>query len=78
MAKYIFYALVLVLLYKLIFDFIIPIFITTKKMRDQFAKAKQQMEEHQNASQGNIKTSQDFSTENSKIGEYIEFEEIRK
>ena len=74
MARYIFYALVIVLLYKLIFDFIIPIFITTKKMRDQFAKAKQQMEEHQNAQQNNIKV----STENSKIGEYIEFEEIRK
>jgi len=78
MARYIFYALVIVLLYKLIFDFIIPIFITTKKMRDQFAKAKQQMEEHQNANQPHIKTTQDFSTENSKIGEYIEFEEIRK
>jgi len=47
-------------------------------MRDQFAKAKQQMEEHQNANQPHIKTTQDFSTENSKIGEYIEFEEIRK
>ena len=47
-------------------------------MRDQFAKAKQQMEEHQNANQSNIKTSHEFSTENSKIGEYIEFEEIRK
>jgi len=78
MARYIFYALVIVLLYKLIFDFIIPIFITTKKMRDQFAKAKQQMEEHQNAKHPHIKTTQDFSTENSKIGEYIEFEEIRK
>jgi len=74
MARYIFYALVIVLLYKLIFDFIIPIFITTKKMRDQFAKAKQQMEEQQNPQQNNIKV----STENSKIGEYIEFEEIRK
>ena len=47
-------------------------------MRDQFAKAKQQMEEQQNAHQGNIKTSHGISTENSKIGEYIEFEEVRK
>ena len=74
MARYIFYALLLSLLYKLVFDFIIPIFITTKKMRDQFAKAKQQMEEQQNPQQNNIKV----STENSKIGEYIDFEEVRK
>ena len=43
-------------------------------MRDQFAKAKQQMEDQQNGQQSNIKV----TTENSKIGEYIDFEEVRK
>ena len=80
MARYIFYALVVYLLYRLIFGFIIPIFRTSKKMREQFNQARQQMEDqyqqsgqqHQDAGRHNV------PKENAKIGEYIDFEEISK
>jgi hypothetical protein len=81
MARFIFYALVVFLLYKLIFDFIIPIFVTTKKMREQFSKAKQQMEDQYNQQHGQHPHDQDksnISGVTSGIGEYIDFEEIRK
>ena len=81
MARYIFYALVAFLLYKLIFDFIIPIFITSKKMREQFNRAKQQMEDQykqQNGENAPHDKKVNSNDATSKIGEYIDFEEIRK
>jgi len=80
MARFIFYALVAYLLYKLIFSFIIPIFLTSKKMKEQFNKAKQQMEDQYNQQSGQQQDAgqQKRSNGTAKIGEYIEFEEIRK
>ena len=81
MARYIFYALVAFLLYKLIFDFIIPIFITTKKMKQQFNQARQQMEDQykqQNGDHAPHENKVNTQGSSSKIGEYIDFEEIRK
>ena len=81
MARYIFYALVAFLLYKLIFDFIIPIFITSKKMREQFNRARQQMEDQykqQNGDHAANESKVNTQGTSSKIGEYIDFEEIRK
>jgi len=80
MARFIFYALLAYLLYKLIFSFIIPIFLTSKKMKEQFNKAKQQMEDqyHQQSGQQQDAGQQKTSNGSAKIGEYIEFEEIRK
>jgi len=80
MARFVFYAIVFFLLYKLVFDFIIPIFMTTTKMRNQFNQARQQMqEEQQQTNQQQGETGKNSSPGNAaKIGEYIEFEEIRK
>ena len=79
MARYIFYALVVYLLYRFIFGFIIPIFLTSKKMREQFNQAKQQMEDqYQQSGSQQDADKHNVSKGNSKIGEYIDFEEIRK
>ena len=81
MARYVFYALVAFLLYKLVFDFIIPIFRTTRKLRSDFKQAKQQMEDQYNRQQGHPSPDADkvkTSGASSKIGEYIDFEEVRK
>ncbi len=81
MARYIFYALVVFLLYKFIFDFIIPIFRTSKKMREQFNQARQQMEDqYQQSGQQPQQDAGKYNASkgNAKIGEYIEFEEVRK
>ncbi len=70
----------LYLLYKLIFDFIIPVAKTTKQVKKQFGDMHSQMQEkmnqfnsHQQA-QSNTKT----TASSSKSDDYIEFEEVPK
>lgn len=66
------------MLYKLVFDFIIPIFTTTKQVKQKMNEMQQKMNEHQNNFQKN--NSQPFSkTEEKKVDreDYIEYEEIK-
>ena len=68
-------------LYKLIFDLIIPVYRSTKVMRGKFREMQQQMQEQMNqqASQHNYtdpsqaKSSQPEASK----GDYIEFEEVK-
>ena len=70
------------MLYKLIFDLIIPIYKSTKIVRSKFREMQEQMQQHMNqqASQDpfastNNQTSS--SKPDNKEGEYIEFEEVK-
>ncbi len=63
--------------YKLIFDFIIPVYQSTKKIKKQFGEMQSKMQQDMNAyskqqSPGGPKT------EKAKEDDYIEFEEIKK
>ncbi|HET7114929.1 MAG TPA: hypothetical protein VFI29_00460 [Hanamia sp.] len=65
------------LLYKLIFDFIIPIYESSKKIKKQFGEMQDKMEHDINNYQNHQKTP---STEQvpKKEGDYIDFEEVKK
>ena len=69
-------------LYKLIFDFIIPVAKTTKQVKKQFTDMSTQMQEkmkqQQNQPQQNSFT-QNTSTDKpaARSGDYIEFEEVK-
>lgn len=68
---------VLYLLYKLIFDFIIPVYQTTKQVKQKVGEMQSKMNEHMKQQQPNS-----FSTpkeNNPKAGkeDYIEFEEVK-
>ena len=66
------------LLYKVVFDFIIPVYETTKKVKKQFGEMQHKMEEmnrQQQASQNNPKPTQPGPK--SKSDDYIEFEEVK-
>ncbi len=70
----------LYLLYKLIFDFIIPIYQTSKKVKKQFGEMHSKMQEQMN--QYNAQTGQQSQTAASakpekKKEEYIDYEEIK-
>ena len=70
----------LYLLYKLIFDFIIPIYQTSKKVKKQFGEMHSKMQEQMN--QHNRQNSQQAQTAASakpekKKEEYIDYEEIK-
>ena len=74
---------VLYLLYKLIFDFIIPVAKTTSKVKKQFSEMSAQMQEKMNqqaaASQNapNAPVSNTTTASKGKNDDYIEFEEIK-
>ena len=75
--RVIFELLVLYLVYKLIFDFIIPVYKTTKqvnrKMGEMQTKMNEQAKQHTNAHQEAVKTQAARPAKE----DYIEFEEVK-
>ena len=68
----------LYILYKLIFDFIIPIYQTTKKVKRQFGEMNSKMQEQMNAyNQQQNSRQQESKQETVKNEEYIDYEEIK-
>ncbi|MEO6288406.1 MAG: hypothetical protein ABIO76_00710 [Ginsengibacter sp.] len=65
------------ILYKLIFDFIIPVYQSTKKIKKQFGDMQSKMQQDMNSFSKQQSTSQP-KPETKKEGDYIEFEEIKK
>jgi Sec-independent protein translocase protein TatA len=80
--KVIFELFVLYLLYKLVFDFIIPVYNTTKQVKKQFGdmqnsmqeqmKQQQQQEEHQYTTKTTATT-----PPRAKSDDYIDYEEVK-
>ncbi len=72
----IFYAIVGYLFYRFLTGFLIPIFRTTRHVRQQFDEMNRQ---RQNGQAGGTTTGSSQSTrkpDTSKVGEYIDFEEV--
>jgi hypothetical protein len=65
------------LLYKLIFDFIIPVYQSTKKIKKQFGEMQSKMQSDMNQYQNQQQTQQ-AQPKAEKEGDYIEFEEVKK
>ena len=63
--------------YKLIFDFIIPVYRSTKKIKKQFGEMQSKMQSDMNNFQNAQKTAQPEPRQE-KEGDYIEFEEVKK
>jgi hypothetical protein len=76
MLRFILYAFLLYILYKLVFDFIIPVAGATLRIRKQFDRAREQMEQQQKQYQQPAEKPAENVT--SGIGEYIDFEDIKK
>ncbi|MEO7768604.1 MAG: hypothetical protein ABIS01_14335 [Ferruginibacter sp.] len=71
---------VLYLIYKLIFDFIIPLVNTTKAVKKQFGDMSAQMQEKMNQQQAsaNFTTKKAAVPPPDKSDDYIDFEEVKK
>jgi hypothetical protein len=69
---------VLYLLYKLVFDFIIPVYQTAKQVKQKVGEMQQKMNEHIKQQEENqfSSTAKDSSTRPGKE-DYIEFEEVK-
>ena len=69
------------ILYKLIFEFIIPVFQATKKVKKQFGEMHTKMQDQMNKmnqqANGASPTPKPTSTATPKAGDYIEYEEVK-
>lgn len=66
------------ILYRLIFDFIIPIYQTTKKVKQQFGEMQSKMQEQMNRNDARNAPQQAASKQpQKKKEEYIDYEEIK-
>ena len=76
--RYLLYAFLIYLAYRLVFHFIIPIYKTTRQVKKQFREMHSRMEDQMNQQQANEQTST-LHTENKKeqVGDYIDFEELK-
>jgi Sec-independent protein translocase protein TatA len=70
----------LYLLYKLVFDFIIPMATTTKEVKKQFSDMQQKMQEQAGKFEQNAQQRPTFTTPPKKPAskdDYIDFEEVK-
>ena len=69
----------LYILYKLIFDFIIPIYNTTKKVKKQFGEMHNKMQDQMNTfnKQQNSSTAKNTTQEQATKEDYIDYEEVK-
>jgi hypothetical protein len=79
MLRLLLYALLAWFLYNLIFKFIIPVYKTTRQMKQKFREMQTNMQEHMNQQQdftGKPQSAERPATKKSKE-DYIDFEEIK-
>jgi hypothetical protein len=78
---FLFLLFVVYLAYRLIFDFIIPVYRTTKRVRKSFREMSDRMNQHtqQYRQEENHTKQNGGKTSNNKsgVGDYIDFEEIK-
>ncbi|MFT3979277.1 MAG: hypothetical protein QM687_02325 [Ferruginibacter sp.] len=83
MFRTLFLIFLLYMLYKLVFEFIIPVYNASKRMRDQVSDMQQKMQEEQQRRQfekeGYIKPDPQVNTAAAKPADrdYIDFEEVK-
>lgn len=80
MIRFILLAIGIWVLYKLIFEFIIPVYRSTKVMRSKFREMHENMQNQMNQTNQNNYTDPSESKTNrtQPPGDYIEFEEIKE
>lgn len=81
--RYLLYALLIYLLYRFIFHFIVPVLKTTKQVKNQFRDIHSRMQENMNqnpysANPKEMKTEKSkYSSSKGQGPDYIDFEEVK-
>ena len=70
--------ILLYILYKIIFDFIIPVYQTTKKVKKQFGEMHNKMQDQMNKFNEQQASATANPTKQPSNEEYIDYEEIKK
>lgn len=78
MLKVLFELFVLYLLYKLVFDFIIPVYHTTKQVKQKVGEMQSKMNQHMQQQQdNNFRSAERQNAPKAAKEDYIEFEEVK-
>ena len=76
--RYLLYAFLIYLAYRVIFHLIIPIYKTTKQVKKQFREMNSQMQDHINQQQANQRPANPQpEIKKEGPGDYIDFEELK-
>jgi len=76
MWKILFYGFLIYLVYQLVFNFIIPVYKTTKQVKKGFREMHDKMNEQAKQQQSSAQAASNDSHKKS-VGDYIDFEEIK-
>jgi hypothetical protein len=78
MLSFLFFGFLAYLLFRLVFDIVLPIYRTTKKVKQSFREMNQRMQEQQ-AGAAAHSSPQNGAAKKSKepMGDYIDFEEVK-
>ena len=78
MLRYLFYAFLIYLAYRLVFHFIIPIYKTTKHVKKQFREMHSRMQDNMSQPQPQQQpVTPATENKNQQAGDYIDFEELK-
>jgi hypothetical protein len=82
--RYLFYAFLIYLAYRLVFDLIIPVYKTTRQVKKQFREMQSHMENYANrqssfsgSAEDNLAPHTNSSAQKKHAGDYIDFEEVK-
>ncbi len=75
--SYILLALFILIMYNFVTRFVLPIYMTSKRVKEQFRNIREQQEAYQKQYQQQQPPQQETPKEKEKVGEYIEFEEVK-
>jgi hypothetical protein len=75
--RFLFYVFLFYMLYRLVFDFIIPVYRTTKKVKRGFREMNERMRQHTEGFTPEKPQVEKQKSCDTKPGDYIEFEELK-
>jgi len=78
MVDILFIALAFYVVYKLVFDFIVPVYKTTTHVKQQFRNMHDNMQQQANSSPKQQNPEPKKEKASTSIGEYIDFEEVKE
>jgi hypothetical protein len=75
--SFLFFAFLAYLLFRLVFDFVIPIYRTTRKVKQTFREMNERMNAQQNNRSSQPQQENNSGNKKSPLGDYIDFEEVK-
>ena len=75
--SFLFFAFLAYLLFRLVFDFILPIYRTTKKVKRTFREMNERMQQQNHSNGPQQETPKQAPQKKTTLGDYIDFEEVK-